>query len=444
MANPLQEAAVESIELDAFAKDIPDLVPLFDTLYSFAKKNFKTVPSSNITEGGGTTRPSARVPFRVQGGAPITQGTGDADGLGRGSGSLWRSFALSPVVIKAANEITWLSKKATDGRERGLFNVSAQELKNSLASCSRGIEGLMNGDGSGSIDQIPSTAIISSGTLQPPNVSSIVGMNNVAGLTDQQVVQFFPAIGGVSRGWATISFVDAVTNTLWFTTPLPPGVAAGDYVMVTGGAATGAAGSSILGLRYWQNNGNTGTIAGVNRANFPGRLSTPTIDLEGGPMTQSIGLRAATLMGRALGPDADSIDEAIWYTGPDQGISISNLMFNVQIVNAQDVGGEKPIDMGKKFFPDTFCNRNLMISYTAKPGRADLITPQTWYIFETSPLELYDFGGGSTVMPVPDIAGAGSYLTSYIMAYITAFNVCNSNMMAGAYIQNAAVPSIGT
>jgi|SRR5215475_86676 len=440
--NPLQEAAVESIELDAFAKDIPDLVPLFDTLYSFAKKNFKTVPSSNITEGGGTTRPSARVPFRVQAGAPITQGTGDADGLGRGSGSLWRSFALSPVVIKAANEITWLSKKATDGRERGLFNVSAQELKNSLASCTRGIEGLMNGDGSGSIDQIPSTAIINSATLQPPNISSIVGMTNVAGLTDQQVVQFFPAIGGVSRGWAVISFVDAVTNTLWFTTPLPPGVTAGDYIMVSGGAATGAAGSSLLGLRYWQNNGNTGTIAGVNRANFPGRLSTPTIDLEGGPMTQSIGLRAATLMGRALGPDADSIDEAIWYTGPDQGIAISNLMYNVQVVNAQDVGGEKPIDLGKKFFPDTFCNRNLMISYTAKPGRADLITPQTWYIFETSPLELYDFGGGSTVMPVPDIAGAGSYLTSYIMAYITAFNVCNSNMMAGAYIQNAAVPTI--
>lgn len=442
MPSPLQEAAVQSIELDAFAKDIPDLIPLFDTLYSFAKKNFKTVPASNITEGGGTTRPSARVPFRVQAGAPISQGTGDADGLGRGSGSLWRSFALSPIVIKAANEITWLSKKATDGRERGLFNVSAQELKNTLASCTRGIEGLMNGDGSGSIDQIPPTATINNNTGTGNTTSQLIGMNNVAGFTDQQIVQFFPAIGGVARGSAVISIVDAVTNTLSFITPLPTGVAAGDYVMVSGGAATGAAGSSLLGLRYWQNNGNTGTIAGVNRANFPGRLSTPTIDLAGGPMTQSIGLRAATLMGRALGPDADSIDDAIWYTGPDQGISISNLMFNVQIVNAQEVEGNKPIDMGKKFFPDTWCNRNLMVSWTALPGRADLITPDTWYIFETAPLELYDFGGGSTVMPVPDIAGAGSYLTSYIMAYITAFNVCNSNMLAGAYIQNASIPQI--
>jgi hypothetical protein len=442
MPGPLQEAAVESIELDAFAKDIPDLVPLFDTFYSYAKKNFKTVPSSNITEGGGTTRPSARVPFRVQGGAPISQGTGDADGIGRGSGSLWRAFALSPVVIKAANEITWLAKRATDGRERGLFNVSAQELKNSLAACTRGIEGLMNADGSGAVDQIPASAVINNNTGTANTTSSIVGMNVVAGFTDQQIIQVFPSIGGVSRGTAVISFVDAVTNTLWFSTPLPTGTAAGDYVMISGGAATGAAGSSLLGLRFWQNNGNTGTIAGVNRANFPGRLSTPTIDLAGGPMTQSIGLRAATLMGRALGPDADSINDAIWYTGPDQGIAVSNLMFNVQIVNAQDVTGERPFDMGKKFFPDTWCNRDLMISWTAKPGRADLITADTWYIFETAPLELYDFGGGSTVMPVPDIAGAGSYLTSYIMAYITAFNVCNSNMLAGCYIQNAAVPTI--
>src|SRR6185437_3385227 len=151
MATPLQEAAVESIEIDAFAKEIPDLIPEFDTLYSFAKKNFKTVPTSNITEGGGTTRASARVPFRVQGGAPLTQGTGDGDGIGRGSGSLWKSFALSPVVIKASNEITWLAKKATEGKDRGLFNVSAQELKNSLAACTRGIQGLMNGDGSGSL-----------------------------------------------------------------------------------------------------------------------------------------------------------------------------------------------------------------------------------------------------------------------------------------------------
>ena len=131
---PLQEAAVEAIELDAFSKNIEDLVFEGSTFYSFAKKNFTSVPSSYITAGGATTRPSARVPMRIQSGSPIAQGTGNGDGIGRGTGSAWQSFVLSPVVVLAANEITWLAKKATEGKERGLFNVSAQELKNSLAS----------------------------------------------------------------------------------------------------------------------------------------------------------------------------------------------------------------------------------------------------------------------------------------------------------------------
>ena len=440
----LLEAAVEAIELDAFSKNIEDLVFEGATFYSFAKKNFTAVPASYITKGGATTRPSCRVPMRMQSGSPIFQGTGNGDSIGRGTGSSWQSFVLSPVTVMAANEITWLAKKATEGKERGLFNVSAQELKNSLASATQGIEGLMNGDGSGMVDQIPSTAVITQSGGSGATVASIVGMNNVAGFTDQQVVQFFAAETGSARTSATISYVDPVTNSLFFSTALTGGggVATGDYVMVSG--ASGAVGSSILGLRAWQVNGNVGTIAGLDRSLYPGRLSTPTINLNGGSVTPSIGNRALTLMGRALGPDAEAIENAIWYCGPDQGMAVNNLFYNVQIVNAQEVKGDRPIDMGRKFFTTTFCGRDLHISWTAVPGRLDLFTPDTWYIFETSPLELYDFGGGSTVMPVPDIASgaAGSYLTSYIMAYIASFNVANSNVRAGCYIQSAGSPTI--
>ena len=443
MANPVLEAAVEAIELDAFSKNIEDLIFEGATFYSFAKKNFTSVPSSYITAGGATTRPSARVPMRIQAGAPIVLGTGNGDGIGRGTGSQWQSFVLSPVVVMAANEITWLAKKATEGKERGLFNVSAQELKNSLASATQGIEGLMNGDGSGEVDQIPSTATVSSNSGTGAQTSYISGLNVVAGFTDQQVVQIFPSEGGTSRGTATISYVDPVSNTLYFSTVLPSTGGAtqtGDYIMVNG--CSGAVGSAILGLRAWQVNSNTGTLAGLNRALYPSRLSTPTINLNGGSVTPSVGNRALTLMGRALGPDAESLENAIWYTGPDQGMAINNLFYNVQIANAQEIKGDKPLDMGRKFFTTTFCNRDLHISWTATPGRLDLFTPDTWYMFETSPLELYDFGGGMTVMPVPDVAGSGSYLTSYIMAYIAAFNLANSNVRAGCYIQSAGQPTI--
>ena len=96
MPNPLAEAAVEAIELDAFSKDIPSLIPKSDTLYSFFKSNATVVPVSNVTAAGGVTRPSFRVPFRVQAGAAGAQGTGNGDSLGRGTGSQWAAFALSP------------------------------------------------------------------------------------------------------------------------------------------------------------------------------------------------------------------------------------------------------------------------------------------------------------------------------------------------------------
>jgi len=95
----LLEAAVEAVELDAFAKEIPDLVFHGTTAYSLFKAEATKIPVSNQSNAGGTQRPSFRVPFRVQAGAAISQGTGNADSMLRGTGSQWASFALSPVYL---------------------------------------------------------------------------------------------------------------------------------------------------------------------------------------------------------------------------------------------------------------------------------------------------------------------------------------------------------
>lgn len=440
MPTQLNELAAEAIEVDAFSTNFGELVPQFKNLYSLALKRFHKVPSSNITAAGGVTRPSARVQLRVQGGVGISQGTGDNDALPSGGGSQYAGFALSPVVIYASNQYTWLAKQATQGKDRGTFNVTARELKYSLQAAETGIEGLMNADGSGAIDEIPTTATITTGG-SGPTTSIIAGMNNVAGFSDQQVVQIFPSIGGTTRGNATISFVDPVTNTLNFSTALPStggATQAGDFVVIAG--SSGAQQNSILGLRLWQNNSNTGTLAGLNRANYPSRLQTPTINLAGGPLTQSVGLRAATLMDRAQGEDSEATESGIWYGGYDQAMAVANLYFNVLIANAQDVKGDEALDTGKKKFAPTFCSREFMPSITALPGRLDLFCPDTWYMFETAPLELYDFGGGSTIMPVPNTSG--TYNSSYLMTYVTAFNVANSNPRAGCFVQNAGQPVI--
>ena len=285
MPNPVAEAAVEALEIDAFAKDIQDLVPQFDTLYSFFKKEANTVPIANVSAAGGTTRPAFRVNMRIQGGAPITQGTGNGDSLGRGTGSQSVGMALSPVIFYSVCEITYLARRATQGpkRSEGGFNVQAQELKNSLAMAMNGLEALLQGDGSGTLDSIPSTAAVNNatGTAGSQSYSSIVGLNVAAQFTDQQIVQVFSAIGGTNRGSFAISYVDPVLNTIYSASALPSGTTTGDLLIVNGGA--GSAGSSLMGLRAYQTNSTTGHAksAWLGRAS-QAVLSTPNINLNGG------------------------------------------------------------------------------------------------------------------------------------------------------------------
>jgi len=387
-------------------------VPNLSTFVLILRNILTSIPVSNQSNAGGTVRASFRVPFRVQAGAAISQGTGNADSMNRGTGSQWASFALAPVYLFNVCEISWLAQASTDSKQKGLFAVKAQEMKNSLDAAMQGIEGLINSDGSGMIDQIPAAAVITLGAA-----SSIAGMNVAVAFTDQQQVQFY-SVGGVLRpgGPATISYSDGPSNTLYFSTNLAniTGLAVTDFVVVNG--ATYGAGNSLLGIKAWDVNSNTGTIAGLNRATYPGRLSTPTINLNGAAITPGIAQRAEVLLGRALGPDADSIKSGIWYGPPEQAFAQSNLMYNSQIVNAQEIKGDKTLDMSKKYFSDTFGGRKYHKSWTAINNRMDLLVLDNWYIGELSPLELYDFGGGNVVAPVPDIngqSGTSSYLTSH-------------------------------
>ena len=159
------------------------------------------------------------------------------------------------------------------------------------------------------IDQIPATAMITTGA---GGASNIAGMNVAVAFTDQQSVNFY-SVGGALRtgGPAVISYVDGPSQTLWFSTNLASisGLVTTDYVVVNG--ASYGSGASVLGIKAWDVNGNTGTIGGLNRASFPGRLSTPTINLNGASLTPNVSQRAEVLLGRALGPDAPSINSGM-------------------------------------------------------------------------------------------------------------------------------------
>jgi len=101
---PVNEASVEAVELESFAKGIQNLVYKGRTIYNFFKKGVKSYPTAVTTQAGGVSRPAFRIPVRMQSGAAIFQATGNGDALGRGTGSLWVSGDLSPTETPRLRE----------------------------------------------------------------------------------------------------------------------------------------------------------------------------------------------------------------------------------------------------------------------------------------------------------------------------------------------------
>ena len=442
----LNEAAVESIELEQVGKEIAITFPTFQGLYNEFSKSAKKVNIANVTQAAGTTRSAWRETMIVQGGSGIAVGTGDGSSLGSGTGSKTAAFAMAPIWAFNVTQYTRLAELATTGAERGVESFTKTEIKRAIKQFHNGIEGLFNGDGSGAFDQIPSTATVSSGSGSGDTTSFISGVSTAAAFVDQQVVSIFPSIGGSTRGTATISYVDVVGQTLWFSTALPSSggaTAVGDYIMVSG--SSGAAGSSVLGIPYWDTNGNTGTKGGLNMATYPSRLSTPVINLGGAQITPSVAQRAFVLLTRALGDDAEDLEKGIWYGRVEQAATIATQWYSTLITQNLEGEGEQVFDRARAGVAKTFGERKYLYSNTAKPGRVDLLFTENWALGELCPVGLYDFGGGNTVMPVPDTATAGigsTYLTSKMFCFEWGGQLCNRIPRHGLFITNAGTITI--
>jgi hypothetical protein len=447
VGGPLNEAAVESIELEQVGKEIALTWPTFRGLYNELEKSAKKVNIANVTQAAGTTRSAWRESMIIQGASGINVGTGDGTPLLSGTGSKTAAFAMAPVWAFNVTQYTRLAEMATNGAERGVESFTKTEIKRSIKQFYNGIESLFNGDGSGAADQIPLTATVSSSSGTGDTTSFISGVACAAAFVDQQSIQIFPSEGGTARTPATsagtvISYVDVVGQTLWFSTALPSGTVVGDYIMVAG--TSGVAGSSVLGIPYWNTNGNTGTKGGLSLSAYPSRLSTPVINLGGAQITPSVAQRAMVLLTRALGDDAEDLEKGVWYGKPEQCATIASQWYELMITQNKESESINVTDRARNGLPDTFGERKVIYSNTAKAGRLDLLFLENWSLGELCPVGLYDFGGGNTVMPVVDsTSGAGAtYLTSKMFVYEWGGQICNRIPRHGLFITNAGTINI--
>lgn len=451
MGVPMNELAAEAIELDAWVEEIPDYQQHFDRFLTRLEKGAHKMDISNATQGGGVSRAPMRVPFRAQGGAAIQQATADTSGAiftwGRGTGSTFDGFVAAPVRLVNVCEISNLAMQATDGKDRGLVKIKREELQNSLKAFDNGVEGIIHRDGSGTIDQIPTTATVNNatggGASGSPTYSSIVGLNTAGSFSDQQTVQVLSAVGGTNRGSFTISYVDPVAQTVYSTTALPTGTTTGDILVVQG--ATGAAGSSILGKDYWLANGNTGTIGGIAKANYPGRLSTPTINFGGnGAVVNSTAQRIQAIRMRALGDDYDANQKAFWLGNAAQGLPLSNNFYSTGYTRLDEGEKENVPDTARKMMQKTFLGEDVVWASTAEPTRMDYIVEDDWYFGELFPTRLHEWTPGNTIAAVPAIGGGANatYYDSQMFGYERGFQLVNNNPKGGFYLQGLPVVNL--
>lgn len=444
---PVTELAYEAVELEAFVDQIPDFQQRFNKLQNRLLKDGHKVPISNQTSAGGVTRAPMRIPFRAQGGAAIQQfGADTASSIPmwpRGTGSFDDAFVAAPVRLINTCEISNLTQQATDGKDRGLVKVNKEEMKQSLRSFENGIEGLLNADGSGTIQAIPTGATISSGSGSGAQTSFISGFNTVAGFSDQQTIQVLPGVGGTTRGLATISYVDPVAQTLYFSTVLPStggATAVGDVLVVLG--ATGAVGSSLYGKNYWIANGSAGFVAGINKALYPGRISTPTINLNStGAITNAMSQRIEALLSRARGDDYDENEKEFYYTNPAQGVALSNGYYNPGYTRL-DEGGDTVTDTAKKYMQKTWGGREVVYSNTCDPTRVDRFKPSDWHIGVLFETRLHEWTPGNTIAPTPAVTTGFTYFDSITFGYECGMQVVCADPKGQFYIQNAPVPTI--
>jgi hypothetical protein len=235
-----------------------------------------------------------------------------------------------------------------------------------------------------------------------------------------------------------VSFTDPVAGTLYSSTALPAGTAVGDVLVIQG--ATGAAGSSVYGLQYWHRNGNTGTMAGITRANYPGRLSTPTLNANGQSLPPSVAAKIQAIRMRAIG-DKNAMQNdkgAFWYANPAQGAQFASDWYN-KYTPTYEMKGDNVPDIAKGM-QQTFLGEDVLWSSTASMTRADRVRPKDWVIGEAYTMRLKDFGEGLTIVPVPAQAGGfgtgWTYLNSKMFAWEQALNLICTDPKSGFFISN--------
>ena len=368
-----------------------------------------------------STRP-ARIPFEVLAGGDFRVADFDGGDLGDGSGPQEAFGNLSCVSFLQASAYTALAEWSTDSDQKAIKDYVSLINERATQTMAGYMDALFQGSGANDLDTVQSV------------VTGGIVVQNANSFQDNQRVDIWTSVGGTFVATVQIQSVDSGSNTIWLTAAVPGGVAAGQVILVNG--SSGVANSGLYGIRYYQVNGNAGTYMGISRSAYPGKFSTPYINV-GGSLTPAV-VRA--LEGQIeLAMSIDRADKAglVAHCNVDMRAAWENNSILVQRVIMNEVKGDESVDMLKKKAPTVIAGRELLVNERAKPGIIDFLGLENWFRIETKALDYYEVAG-QTVFPA---YGASGGIASKMLFYLVLMTqIGNGQPRIGAYMNNITIP----
>src|SRR6266849_6277393 len=336
---PGVNAQALALQIEAVRPDVPLLYQLDETLMGLIKKKSKGLQTVSSR--------AYRAPVEITAGGQMRQFNPDGGNLGRGSALKTEVLLINQFYFVFCVEYTALAEIATDDKEKAVENYVTRQMTRMMEEYKANQESVVAyGDSSGTLDTVVSVS------------GQVVTMNNANQFRDNMVVQDFTPAGAL-RGSFQILTQDGIANTITAdpTTPLPAGLAAGDFLVIDGAVGPSVASSSLAGINTLQLSSSVGNYFGVQRSAYPGRLSTPFIAGNNSFITPQRGRAMIDLVRIAMGAESPDASKFVWHMGLDQHAAIQNIGLIVSTVIENQRKGDNAVDMLPKSPPKTFGGR---------------------------------------------------------------------------------------
>jgi hypothetical protein len=372
-----------------------------------------------------STRPT-RVPLDIQAGGNGGVVNLDGGDMGRGSAGSRAVGLLSNAYYRWAIEWSELAEVATDTTGKAIQNYVEKEVGRGIKNFRAFLDSLVQGNGADQLDTV--TAY----TVGDPSLT----VTTPARFSDQQIIQIVTgAVGGAIKSTVQISYVDYLNKKL-FLVAAPTGTAPAAADSIIAENATNVANSGMAGIQSYQVSSTSGTFLSLNRATYPGRLTTPYQSGGGLALTPAFARLLLNSMRIRNGVEGGIASNGFFYMNLDQEAAWENTGIVVTQNIMQQITGDTSQDMLKKMPPKTIAGFPIVPSVKATQGRIDFIASDHWFKQEIYPLDFYEVDGKTMFA----IYGASGGLASTKITYLVfGGNIGCDDPAAGAYADGLLV-----